>query len=101
MKKLMYITLSFFLLTGSINVAQASEKGTKELTEAQQMKIEQIKSRVDEIRSLDRSQLNREEKKALRNELTTMKKEANAIGNGGIYLSITAILVIILILIII
>jgi hypothetical protein len=30
-----------------------------------------------------------------------MKKEANAIGNGGIYLSITAILVIILILIII
>jgi hypothetical protein len=51
MKKLMYIALSFFLLTGSINVAQASEKGTKELTEAQQMKIEQIKSRVDEIRS--------------------------------------------------
>ena len=95
----MYIALSFLLLTGSINVAQASEKGKKELTEAQQFKIEQIKSRVDEIRSLDRSELNSEEKKALRNELTTLKKEANAIGNGGVYLSITALLVIIIILI--
>jgi hypothetical protein len=100
MKKLLYIALSFFLLTGSINVAQASEKGTKELTEEQKVKIEQIVKRVDEIRDLDRSKMNKAEKKALRSELSTLKNQANAISNGGVYLSLTALLVIIILLLI-
>jgi hypothetical protein len=100
MKKLIYIALSFFLLTGSINVAQASEKNKQELTEAQQLRVEQIVKRVEEIRSTDKSNMSRTEKKELRQELTTMKKEANAISNGGVYLSITALLVIIVILLI-
>jgi hypothetical protein len=99
MKKLIYIVLSFFLLTGSINVAQASEKNKQELTEAQQLRVEQIVKRVEEIRSMDKSNMSRTEKKELRQELTTMKKEASAISNGGIYLSVTALLVIIIILI--
>jgi hypothetical protein len=99
MKKLIYIVLSFFLLTGSINVAQASEKNKQELTEAQQLRVEQIVKRVEEIRSMDKSNMSHTEKKELRQELTTMKKEASAISNGGIYLSVTALLVIIIILI--
>ena len=49
---------------------------------------------------MDKSNLTREQKRVLRTELRTMKTQANAISNGGIYLSITAILVIILLLLI-
>ena len=99
MKRLIYITLSLFLFVGTANVAKAGEKG-KPLTEQQQIQLNQITQRVEEIRNLDKSNLSREEKKELRKELTTMKKNANAISNGGIYLSVTALLVIIIILLI-
>ena len=94
MKKLIYVALSFFLLIGSVNVASATVKKDQPLTE------QQITNRVDEIRDMDKSNLTREQKRVLRTELRTMKTQANAISNGGIYLSITAILVIILLLLI-
>ncbi len=101
MKKLIYIAFSIFLLAGTVNVAQASEGKEKELTaQQQQLRIEQITQRVGEIKEMDRSSLTREEKKELRSELTSMKKEAKAISNGGIYLSVTALLVIIILLLI-
>jgi hypothetical protein len=100
MKKLMYIAFTFLLFTGSIATSNATEKEKKELTTAEQLRIEQIAKRVDEIKELDRTKLNSTEKKALRNELTNIKKEANAISNGGVYLSLTALLVIIVLLLI-
>lgn len=100
MKKLMYIAFTFLLFTGSIATSNATEKEIKELTTAEQLRIEQIAKRVNEIKKLDRTKLNSTEKKALRNELTNIKKEANAISNGGVYLSLTALLVIIILLLI-
>lgn len=96
----MYIAFTFLLLTGSIATSNATEKEKKELTTAEQLRIEQIAKRVNEIKKLDRTKLNSTEKKALRNELTNIKKEANAISNGGVYLSLTALLVIIILLLI-
>jgi predicted PurR-regulated permease PerM len=100
MKKLIYVALSFFLLIGSVNVASATVKNDQPLTEQQQAQLQKITNRVDEIRDMDKSNLTREQKRVLRTELRTMKTQANAISNGGIYLSITAILVIILLLLI-
>ena len=100
MKKLMYIAFTFLLFTGSIATSNATEKEIKELTTAEQLRIEQIAKRVNEIKKLDRTKLNSTEKKALRNELTNIKKEANVISNGGVYLSLTALLVIIILLLI-
>ncbi|HEX7365470.1 MAG TPA: hypothetical protein VF273_00155 [Pelobium sp.] len=100
MKKLMYIAFSFMMLLTSVNLASAKDKNSKPLTTEQQVKLNQLTSRVEQIRSMDKSDLSREEKKALRAELKQMKSEANAIGNGGIYLSVTALLVIIVILLI-
>jgi len=98
MKKIIYITLSLFLLVG---VAQAAEKKeTKVLTTAQQVKLNQITARVAEIKKIDQSSLSQEDKKELKSELMEMKKEAKGISGGGIYISITALLVIIIILII-
>lgn len=96
----MYIAFTFLLFTGSIATSNATEKEIKELTTAEQLRIEQIAKRVNEIKKLDRTKLNSTEKKALRNELTNIKKEANAISNGGVYLSLTALLVIIILLLI-
>jgi hypothetical protein len=100
MKKLMYIAFSFMMLLSTVNIASAKDKGDKALTAEQQVKLEQLTNRVEQIRSMDKSTLSRTEKRALRTELKQMKKEANAISNGGIYLSVTALLVIIILLLI-
>ncbi|HEY1196127.1 hypothetical protein, partial [Flavobacterium sp.] len=76
------------------------DKSDKALTAEQQVKLEQLTNRVEQIRSMDKSTMSRAEKKALRSELKDMKKQANAISNGGIYLSVTALLVIIILLLI-
>jgi hypothetical protein len=100
MKKLMYIAFSFMMLLSTVNIASANDKSDKALTAEQQVKLEQLTNRVEQIRSMDKSTMSRAEKKALRSELKDMKKQANAISNGGIYLSVTALLVIIILLLI-
>lgn len=100
MKKLMYVALSFIMLLSTANIASAKDKTSKALTAEQQVKLNQLTNRVEQIRSMDKSDLNRQEKRALRSELREMKAEANAISNGGLYLSVTALLVIIIILLI-
>lgn len=68
--------------------------------EQKQARIEEIKERVDEIKTMDKSQLTRAERKALRKELKGYRHEARAM-SGGIYLSVGAIIIIILVLILI
>jgi hypothetical protein len=55
--------------------------------------------RLNEIKSIDKSHLNRSEKKSLRKEVNTINKELVKT-NGGIYLSVGAVLLVILLLII-
>lgn len=89
------------ILTFNFNFAHAANDRPKtELTAEQRAELNRITARVKEIRAMDKSELSREERKELRKELREMKKQANAIG-GGVYLSVGAILIIILLLIII
>jgi len=81
-----------------------SAKGTKPEAIADpqtELRISQIVSRVQEIKSMDKSHLTSAERKGLRNELLDLKKEARAATSGGVYLSVGAIIIIILILILI
>lgn len=55
-------------------------------------------NRLEEIKKIDKSTLSRIEKKELRNEVKTIKKSLRASGNG-VYLSIGAIILIVLLLI--
>ena len=100
MKKLIYIALSFCLIFASTTTQAADGKPAKELTEQQKIRIEQFTKRVEEIKQIDRSSLSDSEKQDLNTELKDMKKEAKAISNGGIYLSVTLLLVIIIVLLI-
>ena len=58
----------------------------------------QLSSRLEEIKAMDTKNMTRAEKKALRVEVKTIKKELAAV-SGGVYLSIGAILLIALLLI--
>ena len=55
--------------------------------------------RLDEINAMDKSGLNSSEKKSLRKEVRSIKKQLSELGDG-VYLSVGAIIIIILLLII-
>lgn len=54
--------------------------------------------RLEEIKAMDKSEMTRVEKKALRKEVRDIKSELKRTGNG-VYLSVGAIIIIILLLI--
>jgi len=87
------------------NPRQASAEDVnplKELTEEEiAVRMSQMTQRVEEIKSMDRSSLTKQERKELRKELREMNKTAKAMGQGGVYLSVGAIIIIILLLILI
>jgi hypothetical protein len=58
----------------------------------------QLLQRLEEIKGMNKSDLTRLERKALRKEVIGIKKESKAI-SGGIYLSVGAIIIIVLLLI--
>lgn len=101
MKKLIYTLILMLTLSTAVMPAFANDSKPKtELTAAQQAELTRIMSRVDEIRAMDKSNLTKVERKALRSELKEMKKAANGL-NQGVYLSLGAIIIIILLLILI
>ncbi len=62
------------------------------------METKAMVDRLAEIKAMDKSKLNRLEKKQLRKELQSMKRGIN-LNNGGVYLSVGSILIIILLLV--
>jgi len=103
MKKIIYSLALIFTLAISSNTVFAADKSNKaktEMTSEQKVELQRITNRVEEIKALDKSQLSRDEKKALKKELKELKAEARAMG-GGVYLSVGAIIIIILLLILI
>lgn len=103
MKKFIYSLALIFMLGVSANTVVAAEKSDNkktEMTVEQQVQLRRITERVEEIKSMDKSNLSRTEKKELRKELKELKKQSKALG-GGVYLSVGAIIIIILLLILI
>lgn len=60
---------------------------------------EQLTKRIDVLQSIDRSELNRTEKRNLRKERKEINKELKAV-SGGVYLSVGVLLLVIILLII-
>jgi len=93
MKTKMYLLATALMLMFAINTKAAGlgtpyTPYTKEYiatmtAEQRQARIEEIKTRVDEIRAMDKSQLTRADKKELKAELKSMRHEANAISAAG------------------
>ncbi len=92
-KKLITILL-FSMSTAIITPAFAADPVGPKTENANDARAQEIYNRVVEIRNMDKSNLTSSEKKELRKELKSLKKEAKANNGKGIYLSIGAIIVI-------
>ena len=92
--------LSITLPAFSSNITGDPVRTTKPAKVVDQVKVEQIVKRLDEIKAMDKSSLSSSEKKGLRKELRGLKKDM-ATAKGGVYLSIGAIIIVILLLILI
>ncbi|WP_291785410.1 hypothetical protein [Cecembia sp.] len=99
MKKLMCFFSMVFLFVAFTPSAMA-KKDKPELSEEEKARLVEIEFRVDEIKAMDFSAMEKAEKKAVRNELKEIKQEARDLG-GGVYLSVGAIIIILLVLILI
>ncbi len=101
--KLVALTFMLVLTAGTANASIIADKPpnerTRELTEEQKARMEVLKKRVAEIKAMDRSKLSKAERKDIRQELRDMNKEAKAVAGRGVYLSIGAVIIIILFLI--
>jgi hypothetical protein len=93
--------LAFTLLSAPASANNLPGAGPeKELSAEDAARLASIKHRVEEIKAMDKSDLSKTERKALKKELKEMKKKARAL-SGGVYLSVGAIIIIILLLILI
>ncbi len=96
---LMAVALSLTFIPQQLIAANLTAS-TIVVTPADQEKATAILLRLTEIKNLDKTNMSSSEKKALRKEVKSLKKEMK-VNNGGVYLSVGAIIIIILLLILI
>jgi hypothetical protein len=80
------------------NPSISSEREPKVVSAGELKRLDEIESRVMEIKKMDFSTLEKAEKKAIKTELKELNKEARR--GGGLYLSLGAIIVIVLLLVV-
>lgn len=98
MKKLSFY-LMLLLLFGALPAnIYATNKNTAENPKEVPAEVKTMLNRLNEIKEIDKSELSSSEKKELRTEVKTIKKNLKSSGNG-IYLSVGAIIIIVLLLI--
>lgn len=99
MKKLnLYLMIMVLSLTVSPATVFAAENNTPAAKEIP-AEVQTMLNRLDEIKEMDKSDLKSSEKKELRKEVREIKQNLRSSGNGGLYLSVGAIIIIVLLLI--
>jgi hypothetical protein len=95
MFKSLLLIVMFAIAAPSVSFATETPRSTTETPEQQ---VARLTNRLEEIRAMDLKNLPKKEKKALRGEVRAIKKEMKAL-SGGVYISIGAILLIVLLII--
>jgi ferredoxin-fold anticodon binding domain-containing protein len=106
MKKITFAVMAIFLSL-TFYPGQLSAATTKEITPASVVitnpadaaKVKTLELRLTEIKDMDKSDLKSAEKRELRKEVRSIKKQISELG-GGVYISVGAIIIILLLLII-
>lgn len=104
MKKYLVLLLPVLLLTLPSN-AYATPENTVPVTApivplaTKKTSVESMELRLTEIEAIDKKGLNRREKSDLRQESKSLKKDI-AQHNGGVYLSATSLIILLLVIII-
>lgn len=99
MKKTRLYLMIMLLSFGAFATVNASEKNPKTEPTEIPAEIKVMLDRLDVIKNMDKSGLERAEKKALRKEVRAIKSEIRSSGNG-VYISGGAIIIILLLIII-
>tara|TARA_R110001592_G_scaffold38190_7_gene126294 strand:+ start:13938 stop:14243 length:306 start_codon:yes stop_codon:yes gene_type:complete len=100
MKKTRLYALIMMLSLSAFTTISASDKNMKTTTPTEiPAEIKVMLNRLEEIKEMDKSGLNRAEKKELRKEARAIKSNVRSSGNG-IYISASALIIILLLIII-
>jgi len=91
-----FLSLAFIPMQLTAGASASSSMSSNKSAESIQAHV--LLSRLSAIKAMDKSHLSSSEKKNLRSELRTTREQLKNIGNG-IYLSLGAVIVIILLLI--
>lgn len=98
-------TIKFLLVTSLLSLFApilsyaTNEKEVVETTVVVPAEAQKLISRLEEIKAMDKSTLTKPEKKKLRKEVRTINKSLRVV-NGGIYVSVGAIILVALLLVI-
>jgi len=100
-----FVQIAAFLLLFSLSATAQTSSGIADPAQAsstptEETRARQLMDRLETIKNMDRSTLTKSERKDLRKEVKEIRKETKA-ASGGVYLSVGAILLVILILILI
>src|SRR3954471_14844263 len=100
MKKITaYLLVAFVLLTiVPVQVKAESVPVSTTATTAEAAQAEVLISRLNEIKAMDKSEMSFTQKRQLRKEVRSINESLNS--SGGIYLSVGAIIIIVLLLVI-
>jgi hypothetical protein len=77
---------------------ETTQPVTTATTEGPEEQVKRLERRLEEIKAMDHKTLSSSEKRALRKEVRSIKKEMKEI-SGGVYISVGALLLIILLII--
>lgn len=104
MKKISLFIITVFLMLTIIPIQAKSDnvsvtKSKPEITTVESVDVDASIARLDEIKNMDFSGLSSQEKKELRKEVRSIKDILNETGDG-VYISVGAIIIIVLLLII-
>lgn len=102
MKRALFLILTMVMMTATSYAqveGQATSIPTTESTE-KTYDVVALEARLHEIKDMDRSNMTKEERKALREEVRSIRSDLTA-SNQGVYLSFGALVIIILLLILI
>jgi cytochrome c-type biogenesis protein CcmH/NrfG len=104
MKKLTSYAMAAFLMLSVIPMQLNAAPGitpvsTTATVPVGSAEVEVLTARLTEIKEMDRSNMSSAEKKALRKEVRSIKSELREQASGGVYLSVGALILIVLLLI--
>ena len=98
MKTLTFLRTLLILAIMSVAAPVMSAPAATYPIETKEEQATRLQKRLEEIKATDMSKLSKKEKKALRGEVKQIKKELKEI-SGGVYLSVGAIILIVLLII--
>jgi hypothetical protein len=99
MKKTIFYELLLLISVGTFSTMNASDKKPKTtISKEMPSEIKVMLNRLEAIKEIDKSDLSRAEKKELREETRAIKTAVRSSGNG-IYISATAIIIILILII--